>query len=241
MATTRFEKVSEVVARQILDDIVERRMTPGTRLPAESVMLSQLRVGRGSLREALRILEVLGLVRVKAGPQGGPVVNEVTSREFGRTSSFFYHARDARFKDLLEARLLIEPTMARMAAARLTNAGKKRLTDNLSRARDLVDKAGPDWGEASSEFHGLIAGMSGNPILDLFGSSLNDIHTERVSSVFPVGERTVVLDVHERIAQAILAKDGDEAERLARRHMEELSKRIQRLGSGQIEGPLGWR
>lgn len=236
----RSEKISEVVARDILDDIVERDLPPGTMLPSENHMLAQFRVGRGSLREALRILEVHGLLRVKAGPRGGPVVDDVTSRDFGRTSTFYYHAKRTTLSHLLEARAVLEPIMTRMAAERADDEARDRLATNIQMCRELIDDPGPEWAMYSAEFHGLVAGMSGNPILDLMGSSLNDIHAERVRTIFPLSERPAVLEVHERIADAILAKDANEAERLASRHMDEFVRKVNELGPGMVDGPLGW-
>jgi len=72
--TQRTEKVAESIARQIMQDIRRQKLEPGSMLPAESAMLERFGVGRGSLREALRILEINGLVVLKPGPKGGPVV-----------------------------------------------------------------------------------------------------------------------------------------------------------------------
>ena len=80
----RTEKVAESVARQILQDIRRNRLGPGSMLPPESTMVERFGVGRGSLREALRILEVNGLVTLKPGPRGGPVVAPHAPGNFGQ-------------------------------------------------------------------------------------------------------------------------------------------------------------
>src|SRR6266478_419143 len=115
----RSGKISETIARDILDDIVVRKLPPGTMLASEAVMLDRYGVGRASLREALRILEIHGLIKIKPGPRGGPVVAEVTSSDLGRSATFFFHAVGATFADLLSARVAIEPMMARLAATNL--------------------------------------------------------------------------------------------------------------------------
>src|ERR1700689_1242920 len=73
----RSGKISQTIARNILDDIVVRQLPPGTMLSSEAGMLARYGVGRASLREALRILEIHGLIKIKPGPRGGPVVAEV--------------------------------------------------------------------------------------------------------------------------------------------------------------------
>jgi len=237
---TRSAKVSELLARGILEDIVARDLQPGTMLPPEAQMLEQYRVGRASLREALRILEVHGLIRVKPGPGGGPIIADVQSRDFGRTATFYFHARRAKFVDLLEARIVLEPLMTRMAAQRSTASLRTRLRDNIAEAESIIDEPGPDWGQISSEFHGLINSISGNPVLDLIGSSLNDIHTDRVKPIFPVGGRASVIRTHKKIADAIDAGDGEEAERLSRRHVQDLIKRIKDSDPTMLDELIDW-
>src|SRR5699024_9522175 len=114
----RGEKVSSTIAREIVREIAHDHLAPGARLESESVMLERYQVARASLREALRILEVHGLVRMKPGPGGGPVVSEVDSRDFGRMATLFFQVLDIRFAELVEARLILEPLVARLAAER---------------------------------------------------------------------------------------------------------------------------
>ena len=81
-------------------------------------MMAEYGVGRGTLREALRILEVNGLIASRPGPGGGPVVMEASTHDFGRMASLFFNARGVTLRDLMEARLIMEPIAARLAAER---------------------------------------------------------------------------------------------------------------------------
>src|SRR3954454_19262155 len=112
----RGAKIAEYLAQAIVHEIVSRKLAPGTLLPSEAQMIEDYGVGRGSLREALRILEVQGIIALKPGPNGGPVVEETDVRDFGRMSSLFFHLNGATFNQLLEARLALEPLMVRLAA-----------------------------------------------------------------------------------------------------------------------------
>ena len=224
--TQRGAKVSESVAREILEDVVARGLPPGTKLPPEAQMLETFRVGRASLREALRILEVHGLIRVRPGPGGGPVLADVDAADFGRTATFFFHARRARVHDLLEARLVLEPLMARLAAERVTAEVRDLLRANLASAELFLDDPGPRWGQLAGEFHALVTGLSGNPVLDLLAGSLNAIHTDRVRPMFPVGGRDGVLRAHRRIAESIMDGDADRAEQLTWSHVQDLVARL---------------
>jgi DNA-binding FadR family transcriptional regulator len=241
VAIARSDKVSERIAREILADIVDTEMPVGAVLPSEGLMLDRYKVGRASLREALRILEVHDLIRVKSGPGGGPVVGSVTDAGFGRTSTFFFQATRATLSDLIEARATIEPLMARIAAERLTPEGEQALRAAVTDGKDAKDLPGAKWGLASACFHTTIGQLTGNRILELHSGSLVHIQNERLRPIFPVGARAGVLNVHNRIANAILARNGPEAERLMHRHMQQLSTKLRELFPGLLEEVVQWR
>jgi DNA-binding FadR family transcriptional regulator len=237
----RSGKISEKIARDILDDIVVRQLQPGTMLASEAVMLERYGVGRASLREALRILEIHGLIKIKPGPRGGPVVAEVTSSDFGRSATFYFHAIGATFEDLLAARLAIEPMMARLAARNLTPEGETELKQTLvDHVRDATRPAS-SWGRTSAGFHVVVNGLSGNPVLDLLCRSLLDIHAERTQTQFPVSERGDVRRAHERIAQAILDGDGDTAEERMRRHVQSQITHVKQTRPEMLDELIDWR
>jgi DNA-binding FadR family transcriptional regulator len=237
----RSGKISEKIARDILDDIVARDLPPGTMLASEAVMLERYGVGRASLREALRILEIHGLIKIKPGPRGGPVVAEVTSSDFGRSATFYFHAVGARFEDLLAARLAIEPMMARLAAKNLTADGADELRRTLvDHERDATRPAG-SWGRTGAGFHVVVNGLSGNAVLDLLCRSLLDIHAERTQTQFPVSERGDVRRAHERIAQAILDGDADAAEDRMRRHVQSQITHVKQTRPEMLQELIDWR
>ena len=94
----RGAKVAEALAQEIVHEIVSRKLRPGTLLSSEAQMLEDYGVGRGSLREALRILEVHGLITMKPGRNGGPMVIEVRTRDYGRMSTLFFHLGGVTFR-----------------------------------------------------------------------------------------------------------------------------------------------
>src|SRR5438876_1102993 len=109
-------KTSEVVALEIVRDIVAQKLQPGDRLPLESEMLVQYRVSRSSLREALRLLEVQGLIAIRPGPGAGTVVGRVLPGNLSRTLTLHLHMLGTNYDDLLEAWVETEPVLARLAA-----------------------------------------------------------------------------------------------------------------------------
>jgi DNA-binding FadR family transcriptional regulator len=109
-------KTSEIVALDIVRDIVGRALKPGDRLPLEAEMLVQYGVSRSSLREALRLLETQGLIKIRPGPGAGTVVAEPSPRNLGRTMTLYFHLANVSYDELLRTWVLTEPLLAELAA-----------------------------------------------------------------------------------------------------------------------------
>ncbi|MEQ3549522.1 FCD domain-containing protein [Pseudonocardia nematodicida] len=231
--------MSSRVAREIVRDIAARGLGVGDTLEPESEMMQRYQVARASLREALRILEVHGLIRMKPGPGGGPIVSEVDSVEFGRMMTLFLQAKGIQFNELVEARLIIEPLAARLAAARHDPEDKEVLRRIV---QDGLDAEGDEqWLAASNAFHATVLSMSGNGLIDLFARAMKEIFTERASAVYVARRRGHVRRTHSDIADAIIAGDADVAEDLMRAHMEEYARTVARREPQLMEEIVDWR
>ena len=214
----RTEKVAETVARQILQDIRRNNLAPGATLPAESAMLERFGVGRGSLREALRILEVNGLVTLKPGPRGGPVVAAHDPTSFGQMMTLHLQSLGATYRQLLDARVEYEVMLARKAAEREGEEAAQILKAATATAPVTTDDT--DYAIATADFHHSLGEASGNPVLALVADSIYAIWTVRVTRVlYPVDQRDEVVRQHEAIGRAIEKHDVKRAERLMREHM----------------------
>lgn len=232
----RTEKISENVAREIVHDM--RGLEPGTKLPSEAVMLQSYKVGRASLREALRLLEVQGLIVIRPGPGGGPVVAQVDSRHFARMSSLYYHVQEATYGDILQARLLIEPVMARAAAERQDPDDIKNLEEFLAQPTPEDDLT---YLYQATGFHALLLDMSGNRVLDLFACSIKDLYTDRLETmVFPPEHRNQTQRDHNSVARAIVSGNAKRAESLMRRHMEDFTLHANAANPGIFEEVIDW-
>ena len=201
-------------------------------------MLEQYDIGRGSLREALRILEVQGFIVIKPGPGGGPMVAESGSLNFARMATLHLHRAEATYRDVIEARLVIEPVMARLAAERQDR-------DALRRLQAYVDIPAPvgdhEYIRSVSNFHSLISSMSTNPVLDLYVDSLREIYAGRIEHmVFPVDARSRVTATHSEIARLIVDGEATAAERLMRTHMEEFLRFSADRNPGIIDEVVDW-
>lgn len=235
----RSEKVASRVAREIVRGIVDLDLDPGDPLEPEAQMLERYGVSRGSLREALRILETQGLISIKPGPGGGPSFAPVSSGDFGRMATLFFQVMGVRLGDVLEARLVLEPVMAGLAAVRRDPAEHAALQANVAEHDEGLPDA--EWLRVTQDFHALVCGMSGNPLLNLLALALKDIYTDRVSGfVFGVEKRAYVREVHGGIAGAILAGDAATAERLMREHMDALAHHFEERYPGLMDELVDW-
>jgi GntR family transcriptional repressor for pyruvate dehydrogenase complex len=242
----RTEKISEVIAREIVKD--SRGLPPGTMLPSEAKLLERYQVGRASLREALRLLEVQGLIVIRPGPGGGPMISEVDSAHFGRMASLYFHLSGATYRDTLDARLILEPVVARIIATEQNPEHIQALRDYLERSAATADdpSSTDPQDERVFEFHALLMGMSGNPVITLLARSLQDLLIDRWTASRNELERghdfTHVhdMDVHDMIARAIIEGRAADAEQLMREHMNDFVQYQLEHDPRRLEQTVSW-
>jgi DNA-binding FadR family transcriptional regulator len=174
------------------------------------------------------------------GSGGGPVVTDVSSTEYGRMASLYLFRSGGTYEELLEARLVIEPIMVRLAAERLTDETAQRLRDVVEEGEAAADAPASVWSAASERFHAVIAGMSGNHVLDLFAAALISIERRHIGPIYRPGDRGTTLKVHSKIANAILAQNADQAEQLARRHVVENEKMMREKYQVLLDERINW-
>ncbi|QZS59084.1 FCD domain-containing protein [Rhodococcus opacus] len=217
----RSEKLSELIARQVLHDIADKQLAPGTQLPAETAMCERFNVGKASVREAMRILEINGLISIRTGSGGGPIVGSTNGRGYGSMSTLHFQSIGATLRDLINARAALEPTLAAQAAARPGPEAGKALRASLESSLQITRTDPDKFASMNSDFHAVLYSVSGNPILALIARALRDIWSVRVESVMlPEDERHEVENSHKRITEAVEQHDAPEAERLVREHVE---------------------
>ena len=241
-ASMRPLKASESVARDIVDDIVVSAMVEGDGLPAESAMLQQYGVSRETLREALRLLEVQGLISIRRGPGGGPVVGALDPANLGRVSTLYYHLAGATYAELFEAWVLCEPIIAELAAANPDRA--------LVRAvmTPYIDDHGPEdeplvqFVVRHTEFHTIVGSLARNKVLQLSLMSIGEIVTHHViNNADPRDARNTIEHDHHAIAQAIVGGHRAKARRLMQQHIQSITDLYQATLREQMDDYIGWR
>jgi GntR family transcriptional regulator, transcriptional repressor for pyruvate dehydrogenase complex len=237
-AIKRSAKIAQTVAKELVQEIVSRKLAPGTLLPSEPQMLEDFGIGRNSLREAFRILESYGLITMKPGKNGGPMVIEVGTRDYGHTLSFFLHIGGVTLQQLIDARLVMEPLMARLAAERRAQDLQDEVPDPAGTPLGSDDDA---YFSATQDFHKKVASMSGNPVLDIVAMSMEDIFHEQISGLlFPRSRRKEVLATHQEIARAIAEGRADDAENLMRDHMKTYANYVRKRHGQRVDEVVDW-
>jgi GntR family transcriptional repressor for pyruvate dehydrogenase complex len=236
----RAVKTSERVAAAIVADIVAARLKPGDRLPNEAAMVERFGVGRGSLREALRILEVHGLISLRSGPGGGPVVVDVHPRDVARTFSLYLHLSGATIRELTEARLFLEPMSARLAAETREPEGMRRLREAVDYEAS-IPPGDPRFIQAANNFHYVLASMTGNVVIDLLATALKELYTTRVVNGGLVNDlnQEHLAREHREMADAIMRGHAAAAERLARDHTQKYLGKVTAI-PGFAESTITW-
>jgi len=240
-ALNRQAKTSERVAAAIVGLVMEQGLQAGDRLPNETEMIDQFRVGRGSLREALRILETYGLISLRSGPGGGPVILNVSPEDVSRSFSLYLNLSGATIHELADARKVIDPLMARLAAENINELSRQRLRDALDReekaARDKTTVVA-----TANDFHYVLATLTGNAVLNLVATSLKEMYTSRFVRI-GLAERVTrpsIRKEHREIGDAVLNGDGDLAERLMREHAAKHFDRALRISPSFSNSVISW-
>ena len=210
-------KTSEVVAFAVVRDIVEHGLQYGDRLPLEAEMVEQSGVSRESVREALRLLEAQGIVSIRRGPGGGPVVGKASSINLARTMTLYFQLAGATYEELLDAWRLLEPLAAELAAH---NVDRGRVLDELTAHTVRFDDGGhvDVYQQHSNTLHRSVIELSANRVLSLVVGAIGDIiRTHVISRIDPFELRELIDGDHAVIARAVLAGDGSAASAAMRR------------------------
>ncbi len=222
LAQPRLPKASDVLAGELRHQILSNRMEAGARLPSESELIEQSGFSRATVREALRLLEADGLITIRRGPKGGITVSHPDLRQVTRSLAIVLTRSDAQLGDLFVLRCLLEPPAAALAAHDATPEQRAELTN--AAATD------PGLGHAV-DFHHRLAVATGNPLLQMLISVLNDIldlHAaeERLSSA----DLAAASRHHRAIAAAIAAGQAEEASQEMDRHIGRFARALSRQG-----------
>jgi DNA-binding FadR family transcriptional regulator len=236
----RTPKRSELIAQELATHIVEARLPPGTPLTSEREMSEELGVGRTTLREALRLLETRGVLTIKAGLGGGPVVRRPRPSDLREALTLILQFEETQLIEVLEARRALEVAVSRLAATRIaadTLAELRRINGELAAAGDDLDLAL----DRNQQFHRLIGQASGNVVFRVFLESMMSISDGKAMGV-SYGRRQIkhIAAAHERIIAALESADPDLAAAAMSDHLEESHRYWRRRYSHVMSQTVRW-
>jgi GntR family transcriptional repressor for pyruvate dehydrogenase complex len=167
-----FEEICERIRQQLSVGALR----PGDKLPAERELARQLGVSRTALREALRSLEIAGIVTLRKGVKGGAFIRQGDPTSMKRLLQDLVHLGAISITDLTEARLLILKDVVQLACARATEADFKLLQRNIENTAEMLRLGRvEERTRYVIEFYRLLALSTGNEILTMLVDSLSEI------------------------------------------------------------------
>jgi DNA-binding FadR family transcriptional regulator len=237
----RTPKQSELIARDLASYIVNSDLPPGTPLPPEREMVQSMGVGRTTLREALRLLETRGVLTIRSGPRGGPIVRRPDPRDLSEGLSLMLQFEKADLTVMMDARSALEPAAARLAATRISPEVLEELRENnrqiAANAND-VEAFFP----LNREFHRLIAQASGNMVVRIFVESIMSIADgQSAGIVYKKPQIDAIVEAHERVIQALADGDAPAAEAAMNAHLEDSHAFWNRKYKDMLRTPVNWK
>jgi DNA-binding FadR family transcriptional regulator len=207
----RRTRAFEEVLAQIEQRIVADGLTVGDRLPGERQLAGQLRVSRSSVREAMRVLETLGVVSSQAGrgPDAGAVLTSRPDTALTDLLRLHLGLSTLSMREVIDTRLMIEQWSAGQAAHR--GAGLEPMAEALARMEEPGLSA-EEFVEHDTAFHTALAAASGNRLVAAIMQALRDaVRRYGIDAVERLGDTAVLRADHHRIYQAVEAGDAGTA------------------------------
>src|SRR5919204_150592 len=234
-------RVSEAIVRRIKEQISKGTLLAGHKLPAEREMARQFKTSRVSVREAYRSLEELGVLRIRRGADGGAFIAAVDHEPVLRSLSLVLGLGNTSHKQLTEARMLIEPPVAQLAAMRARKEDIVRLERVLVQEEaDAARRTGP-FRPTDSQFHRSVADCARNLPLIVLMNALADLTASAASALDAstrARHRLRNCRYHRQIFEAIRRGDGDAAYTIMAEHVGDIQKRVhQCLTASRGNGP----
>lgn len=181
-------KLSDQVAEDLRRWIARENLGPRDRLPTERALMEHYGCSKGTIREALKALEVEGLLVMQAGPNGGPEVRAASMETVLRHMRQYFHFQGLDFKDVYALRKPLEVMLIESVIGRIDEAAFARLQANIDLCREALRQDDRQTGRiAELEFHDILSEACENPVLALMcrflNSMLRDLVTQRAESL----------------------------------------------------------
>ena len=224
VAPIKSTRIYEEIVRQVKQMIAEGRLKSGDRLPPERDLAEKFVVSRSSVREALRALESLGLVEIRAGE--GTFVREVSVESLIEPLALMMVSQREAIAELFEARRLLEPGIAALAASRAT-------LEEVAEMERILEEQAKEIAEGrtglvqDAAFHGAIGAAAHNRAITRLAHAIMDLLTQsREESLNTPGRPQRSHQDHRRILEAIRARDEHAARQAMLDHLDSVESLV---------------
>lgn len=226
-------KASDILADRLRQIILSGEIEPGESLPPERELVKSSGLSRSSVRDALRVLEVEGLIITKPGRAGGSVVQLPGRESIARSMQLFVMSNAIQLNSLLDCRIAIEPFLAAKAAENHTEEELeeiRRINDEFVATTDNI----ATYKRLNLEWHLAVARASGNEILTALMEAISQpiLDTDGYQQVTTDKARQEAKRAHTGIIKAIAARDPELASRRMAAHVGAYAKVVSKIGTG---------
>jgi GntR family transcriptional repressor for pyruvate dehydrogenase complex len=211
-------RVYQDVVGQVEEAIVQGRLAPGSRLPAERELTEIFKASRGTLREALRVLEQKGLITIKTGVKGGAVVNQPTTDQVTESLHLLIRYQKVSLRELAEFREGIEGIVAGLAVQRAKREDVQHLKKLLREAENYLESGTYSWDDfirTDNRIHMTLARVARNPIYESVLQTVYD-HIHRYFDRFLPREEKILRENYNDLVEIIRAVEEGQASKAAR-------------------------
>lgn len=240
-------RISDHIQKKIKDAILEGRLKPGDHLPTEKKMAEQFKVSLVTLREALRALESLGLIEKRKGKGGGNFVSQMGEDSIKSSLGCYLSFKHLTYHHLLEVRAIIEPSIVRLSADKLTDEKIQLLEENVAYCEKRCQEVVPfltdadffDLDQKSVDFHRLLAKVPGNPILSLTVDYVFAFLYDCEKEVLSPDAEFIVNNTrdHRIILDHLKLREWDQAEQAMVDHLKTVNKTLAAMGQRRLKIP----
>lgn len=221
-----FEEICERIREQLALGVLK----PGDKLPPERELAQQLRVSRNVLREALRSLEMAGVLRLQKGVKGGAFIQEGDTSRMNELMRDMLSLGTISVRELSEARIHVLDLVVRLACVNARQADLDALEANVERT-ELATRQGRllDRVECSREFYKLLAGATRNKVIAMIMDSVTEIHMRFVyAKVASSGVAMArLVEKRRQLLSALAERNVSAASRLMRVHLEAVQRMLE--------------
>jgi len=222
-------RVFQDVVEQIQDAIISGKLLPGNKLPPERELKDMFNTSRGTLREALRVLEQKGLIEIKLGVSGGAIVKQINAEPFAESLALLIRSGKVPLEHLAEFRIKLEGSLVELAALRATKHDIRELETLFDQAKTYYEKN--DWEnflKTDEQMHSYIGTMTRNLVFQFVQHCIhNNIHPYYKEYLPMNKERTLEnLTDFKKIIDAMRINDGKAAAAIIKDHVKRFSDKM---------------